>query len=224
MDATYTTRRQPRESVTEPIHVSCDGAANCLAILWDVSRTGALVVSGIPFTVEAQVRLTLYSRDSDGPTQQLCGRVVRCERRAGDVLWRYAVGVEFDAELNATAFALLLERTDGFSQCPTTFPVEIDLGDGDNHAALTHDLTPTGAMLLCRGAYEIGQTLKVTLHCDERSFPGAAAVAGQVLDCTVTRLVPCAEDCYWRWAVAVRFAQVLGVCSGDPSGHHAVAA
>ncbi len=207
MDALTTTtamRRFPRRAVSEAVHLAPADGAKKLAVLVDISRGGALVLSGTRFEPGDAVDLTVYPDLQGRGAVVVRGRVVWSQRRAGEVLWPFAAGIELE-ELLAESLVADLSRGEGLPSCDA-FPVEVAAATGAT-AAIAHDLSSSGAMILSRSRLSPGQRLRLTLCCDEL-LPGAS---GEPMDCTVVRVERCEEeDSMWRFAVGVRFDRAIG--------------
>ena len=69
-----------------------------LALIRDVSTTGARLLTRTMLPVGLEVRLELYVRGDSGPPSIAAGRVVRSDRRdlALSDVWPWEIGVEFE--------------------------------------------------------------------------------------------------------------------------------
>jgi hypothetical protein len=207
MQTTFTsTRAFPREAVAEPVHVASDKCPKRVAILRDVSRGGALFVCNTHVDIDDRVRISVYFGEQSPREAVLSGRIVHVERLPGDVTWRYGVGVCFDQMLPEEMLQAIVHAEYRFTRVDTAVPIDIDTGEREHRVAISHDLSSTGAMLLCHARFEVGQKLRLTFHCGEETFPGASLYSGKVVDCHVVRAAPIVEgETFWRYSVGVRF-------------------
>lgn len=75
-----------------------------LALIRDVSLTGALLFTRSKFEVGEPVHLSLYLAEGAKEARRADGRVVRAVERAGDRdVWNYEVGVQFDEPIEQYA-------------------------------------------------------------------------------------------------------------------------
>lgn len=67
-----------------------------LALIRDISVTGAMLFVADPLDAGTNLKLALYIADDPKVSYPAEARVIRSQRRTGgDVLWRYSVAVEF---------------------------------------------------------------------------------------------------------------------------------
>jgi hypothetical protein len=222
MDASATLRRFPREPVTDPVHVEGDNFPKRLAILCDVSRAGATIVCNTRMEIDERVQLTVYLDLDSRDELVLEGYVAHLDRRGGEVTWRYAAGICFDRILSQEEFLSVVHHERCYAHDDVTVPIDLELGDSTHAVAVAHDLSASGAMMLCRHRLEVGEHVRVNLQCGEESFPGARQLAGLVVPASVARLSRVEDGGLWRWAVAVRFDAPLLLGRGEP-GHRRAA-
>ncbi len=72
-----------------------------LALIRDVSSTGARLLTRTNLSIGLSVHLELYVRGDAGTSSEATGRVVRCDRRdiALSDVWPWEVAIEFEAPL-----------------------------------------------------------------------------------------------------------------------------
>ncbi|MBI5549124.1 MAG: PilZ domain-containing protein [Deltaproteobacteria bacterium] len=206
------TRRHARQSLTEPVRIQLPTRPETVGILREISCSGALVVSETAFAPDERVTLLLSvgPEGSSHPERQLRGRVVRCERRAEDVQWRYAAALELDGVLAEVELAQLLPAPGSAGiRCDEPFLAKIEAHGNDGRAAMVRDLSETGAMLLTRAQLQVGERVRLTLLPSEASFAGATALLNRVVEARVARVGPCSEGSPWRCAVGVQFERPL---------------
>ncbi|MBI5549123.1 MAG: PilZ domain-containing protein [Deltaproteobacteria bacterium] len=206
------TRRHPRQSIIEPVRIHSRLPSQSRGVLREISCSGALVISRKVFVPGEHLTMSLASgpEGTANAKLQLQGRVVRCERRAGDKRWRYATALEFDRVLSEEELAQL-RRTPGKEsiRCGKPFLAELGAHGSDGLAAMVQDLSETGAMLLTRSRLQVGERVLLTLSLPEEEAPADAAAAEQVIEARVARSELCGDGLPWRCAVGVRFDRPL---------------
>ncbi|MBI4954809.1 MAG: PilZ domain-containing protein [Myxococcales bacterium] len=72
-----------------------------VALIYDLSAGGALLLTRRAYAVGDRVTLAMYTTSSEESARSASGRVVRVERREHDRsdLWRHSAAVQFDAPL-----------------------------------------------------------------------------------------------------------------------------
>jgi serine/threonine protein kinase len=89
----------------------------------------------------------------------------------------------------------------GEIRIPSSIPAGIDRQRDLRHAALIHNTSRGGALLVTRNECHLEQELVLTLHLD-------SADHGEVVSARVTRVTPRADD-VWKFEVGVRFVEPL---------------
>jgi len=95
-------RVQPRHLACFPVHAKVDESGNRIAVIKDISVTGALLLTRSQFEVGDRMELSMYlTGDPDGELTVATGKVVRAERRPEEVsdLWGFSAAVRFDEPL-----------------------------------------------------------------------------------------------------------------------------
>jgi hypothetical protein len=91
-------RQSARHLACVPAHIHKDEKKADLALIQDVSVTGALLFTRAGFDIGHKIDLSLYIRE--GEPRSVKAQVVRSERRREGVLWPYLVAVQFDEPLS----------------------------------------------------------------------------------------------------------------------------
>ena len=92
----------PRHLACFPVHAKVEAKGNRIAVIKDISVTGALLLTRSQFEVGSGMELSMYlSGDPDGELTVATGEVVRTERRSKEVsdLWGFSAAVRFDEPL-----------------------------------------------------------------------------------------------------------------------------
>jgi len=84
-----------------PAHIQRPGGGTRMALIRDLSVTGALLLTREKLEVGAEVVLNLYLTDDMDQVRSAPGRVVRTEPREGDraEVWHHTTAVQFDEPL-----------------------------------------------------------------------------------------------------------------------------
>lgn len=99
---------RPSERRAEPRHIAYfaaeiepDGGETSIAIIRDLSVSGAQLLTRSKFKVGDPVKLSLYILDETTP-RVVSGQIVRCERRGADYsdVWPNTVGIKFAEQLS----------------------------------------------------------------------------------------------------------------------------
>jgi hypothetical protein len=90
-------RNASRQLSCIPAHIGSKEDTPHLALIHDVSSTGALLFTRAQLEVDEEVTLSLYLSPDSAPPREASGKVVRVGRRALDRadIWQWEVGVEF---------------------------------------------------------------------------------------------------------------------------------
>jgi hypothetical protein len=94
-------RRSVRHLACFPAHITLEEDKRDIALIRDLSVTGALIYTSKERALGERVELSLYIDDPEIPVVA-AGQVARCEARSrssGAVLWPFLLGVRFDAPL-----------------------------------------------------------------------------------------------------------------------------
>jgi PilZ domain len=102
-------RREPRSLSCIPAYVENQDTSKHLALIRDISATGARLLVQEQWRVGEPVRLSLYLSADPNAARSASGKVVRAERHEGArEIWGYQIAVDFDesigqyaAEINA---------------------------------------------------------------------------------------------------------------------------
>ena len=94
-------RVETRHFACFPAHVQRPGGSTRMALIHDLSVTGALLFTRERLDVGESVRLSLYFTEDMSDERPTSGRVVRVEPRTADraEVWHHTVAVQFDAPL-----------------------------------------------------------------------------------------------------------------------------
>ncbi len=92
-------RQGDRQVALQAAQIQLAEGPPTLAMIQNVSPTGALLFTGASFEpgTVLPLKLLLAGSDADGVAAE--GEVVRCTRRDGQTLWRHEVAVRFRAPL-----------------------------------------------------------------------------------------------------------------------------
>jgi len=104
-------RRELRKLSCIPAYVKTEDQH--LALIRDVSPSGALLFVQEPLPEGARVHLDLYLAGDGNESRPVEGKIVRSERRTGPrEVWGHKIAVEFDEKIDAYAeeIAALTER------------------------------------------------------------------------------------------------------------------
>lgn len=83
-----------------PAYVETEGNSRRLAMIRDISTTGARLLVQEQWQPGEAVRLSLYLAEDPNEARPASGKVVRAERRTGTrEVWGYQIAVEFDAPI-----------------------------------------------------------------------------------------------------------------------------
>ena len=98
-------RSEPRQLTCIPAHVESTRASPLIALIRDVSVTGALLLTRCRLERGERLKLNLYMTGNAKEGRPTRGRVARCERRSGDRadVWPWEVGVRFDEPISQYA-------------------------------------------------------------------------------------------------------------------------
>ena len=85
-----------------------------------------------------------------------------------------------------------------------SFPAQLHTKEGVTRTALIRDLSISGALLLTRARFEVGDPIKLSLHLVEETEP-------TLVDCTVVRFARRTGELAHPWtkSVAVRFDRTV---------------
>lgn len=98
--AAFERRSNERQIACYPADVRA-GDENVLAVIRDISMTGALLFTQEEQQAEAPLSLILHPEEDGSNAIPVGARVVRCTRRLSGGLWRYSVAVAFDEPIEA---------------------------------------------------------------------------------------------------------------------------
>ena len=97
-----------------PANIESKQDASHLALIHDVSSTGARLFTRAKLDVDDEVTLSLYLSPDQKPPREASGKIVRVTERDIDKsdVWRWEVGVEFHASIEeyAAEIEALIER------------------------------------------------------------------------------------------------------------------
>jgi hypothetical protein len=99
-------RNASRKLSCIPAHIeSKQEDSALLALIHDVSSTGALLFTQAKLRIDEEVSLNLYLSPESEPPREATGKVVRVERRAIDRadVWQWEIGVEFHESIDQYA-------------------------------------------------------------------------------------------------------------------------
>jgi hypothetical protein len=94
-------REDPRHFACFPAHIQRPGGSIRMALIRDLSVTGALLLTRERPEVGDDLRLSLYLTDHMDDARAAQGKVVRVETRTADraEVWHHSVAVQFDEPL-----------------------------------------------------------------------------------------------------------------------------
>ncbi len=93
-------RREIRKLSCIPAYVKAEDKH--LALIRDVSASGALLFVQEPLPEGARVALELYLSGDGNEARHADGKIVRCEKRTGPrEVWGHKIAVEFDEKIDA---------------------------------------------------------------------------------------------------------------------------
>jgi len=95
-------RTHSRQLTCIPAYFESQPDSQDLALIRDVSITGARLYTRLKLEPSHVVTLHLYLGDEGSPPRKVIGRVVRVDRREASLsdLWGWDVGVEFEAPIS----------------------------------------------------------------------------------------------------------------------------
>jgi hypothetical protein len=90
-------RSDTRHIACFPAEIDTGSGAASIAIIRDLSVSGALLLTRMKFKVGDPVKLSLYILDDQNP-RVVSGKIMRSERRGSDYsdVWPNSVGIKFD--------------------------------------------------------------------------------------------------------------------------------
>lgn len=93
-------RRAPRHLAVSPTGVERPLGEQEVSLIRDISTTGALLLTSLPFEVGERLLFELRLDAESGRTAHVGGVVIRCTSHSDPTdKWRFAVGVEFERTL-----------------------------------------------------------------------------------------------------------------------------
>ncbi len=94
-------RRDERHFACFPAHIQRPGGSTRMALIRDLSVTGALLLTRAQLQVGEIVRLSLYLSEDATDARAVSARVVRFEQRTADraEVWHHSAAVQFDEPL-----------------------------------------------------------------------------------------------------------------------------
>jgi hypothetical protein len=94
-------RSEERHLACFPAHIQRPGGSTRMALIRDLSVTGALLLTRAQLQVGEAVRLSLYLSDDATEARPVTARVVRFENRTADraEVWHHSAAVRFDEPL-----------------------------------------------------------------------------------------------------------------------------
>ncbi len=100
-DSSPERREDPRHFACFPAHIQRPGGSTRMALIHDLSVSGALLLTRQRLAVGDEIGLNLYLREDSNDARHAAGRVVRVEPLSADraEIWHYRVGVQFSEPL-----------------------------------------------------------------------------------------------------------------------------
>jgi hypothetical protein len=94
-------RMDPRHFACFPAHIQRTGGSTRMALIHDLSVTGALLFTRERIDVGDDIRLSLYLTEDMSEVRMASGHVVRVEARSADraEVWHHSVAIHFDEPL-----------------------------------------------------------------------------------------------------------------------------
>lgn len=165
-------RQQARISLSAPIKLSIpEGPAPLAGTLLNISWGGASVrCQGLRGEVGQRVCLHLPTKDAQ--TIQILATVQRVEMPVGDAVY----GLRFDSlepedeERLQEVLKILLKATpsdERRAEARLVQRLDIEYGDSGEFRATLEDISPSGLMLTVPQAFDVGQSILITLSCLE---------------------------------------------------------
>jgi len=94
-------RGSERHFACFPAHIERPGGSTRMALIRDLSVTGALLLTRTKLAVGEEIRLSLYLSEDVTEARPAAGKVIRTEPRSGDraEVWHHTVAVHFTEPL-----------------------------------------------------------------------------------------------------------------------------
>jgi hypothetical protein len=98
-------RTDERHFACFPAHIQRPGGSTRMALIRDLSVSGAQLLTRARLTAGDAVELSLYLADDMDKVRRVSARVVRAEPRAGEraEVWHYTAAVQFDEPIEDCA-------------------------------------------------------------------------------------------------------------------------